>query len=119
MRNRSRVEIMGIILDVINGSDCFSKSQIMYKAILSYAQTREYMETLADSDLLLYDLTTQTYKLTENGVKFLQIYNEMSDMMNLSELSEQGQYQAHILEAERERGISLYKDGEDQRHKRL
>lgn len=94
MRNRSRVEIMGVILDAVNGSDCFSKSQIMYKAILSYAQTREYMENLADSGLLLYDLTKQTYKLTENGVKFLQIYNEISNMIDLSQLSEQGKYQA-------------------------
>ncbi len=101
MRNRSRIEIMGLILRAIDGGRS-SKNQIMYKAFLGYAQTKEYLENLSDSGLILYDLTSQKYKLTEKGKKFLQIYNEIDDMINLSQLSEQGQYQAAIWEEEEE-----------------
>ncbi len=97
MRNRSSIEIIGLILGAVNGG-CSSKSQIMYKAFLGYAQTREYVQTLTNINggLLTYDLTSQTYKLTEKGKRFLQIYNEINEMINLSQLSEQGQYQARI-----------------------
>ena len=91
---------MGQILQAINGGCCSSKSQIMYKAFLSYAQTREYIETLTDGGLLSYELTSQTFKLTEEGMRFLRIYDEIDDMINLAQLSEQGQYQALISEEE-------------------
>lgn len=107
MRNRSRIEIMGLILRVIDGGR-YSKNQIMYKAFLGYAQTKEHLENLTVSGLLLCDLTSQKYNLTEKGKRFLQIYNEIDDMIDLSHLSEQGQYQAGIWEEEGEE-ICLYR----------
>jgi predicted transcriptional regulator len=96
--HRSYLEIIGRILQVVNDGDYSSKNQIMYKVFLGYAQTRRYLENLTDSGFIIYDLTLQTYKLTEKGKEFLQIYKEIDDMMKLSHSSNIGQYVAWIEE---------------------
>ena len=90
MKNRSRIEIIGRILEAINVNGggrygCSSLTQIMYKAFLGFAQTKEYVTDLIDSDLLLYDLTSQTYRVTEKGMRFLQYYNQVDEMIGLSQ----------------------------------
>ncbi|MFL6382752.1 MAG: winged helix-turn-helix domain-containing protein [Nitrososphaeraceae archaeon] len=97
LKNRSRVEIAGLILQAVDGG-CSSKSQIMYKAFLGHAQTRDYVQNLTDIDLLIYNLSSHTYELTEKGKMFIQFYDEIDDMINLSQLSEQGKYQAGVWE---------------------
>jgi predicted transcriptional regulator len=89
MRNRGRVEIMGQILEVANG--CSSVTQIMHKAFLSHTQVKEYVNALIHNGLLRYDLTPQTYKITEKGMRFLQIYNEIDDMINVPRQPEKRQ----------------------------
>jgi predicted transcriptional regulator len=91
MKNRGRIEIIAQILEAANG--CSSITQIMYKAFLSHTQVKEYVKTLIDNGFLRYDLTSQTYKITKKGVRFLQLYNQMDDMVNLSQLYEQEQKQ--------------------------
>ncbi len=86
-RYRSRTEIVGQILQAV--SDCnsssssrgggISKTKIMYKTFLSYSQLKEYLLLLTGSGMLQYDETTQTYRVTEKGHKFLKIYNEIAD----------------------------------------
>ncbi len=87
MKNRGRIEIIGQILKAANGRSLFT--QIMYKAFLGHTQVKEYVQTLIDNDFLRYDLASQRYKLTEKGKRFLQLYSEMDDMVNLSQLYEQ------------------------------
>jgi predicted transcriptional regulator len=60
----------------------------MVKTNLSYAQLKEYTMTLCDKDLLRYDLDTHTFKTTEKGIRFLEIYYKLDDI-----LSEEGQQQ--------------------------
>ena len=81
MKYRSRTEIFSQILDASNGGG-IKKSKIMYKAFLSYAQLKEYLTLLTDSDLLHYDENTHTFKTTEKGLRFLDTYNQLGDVMN-------------------------------------
>ena len=78
-RYRNRIEIICQILEVANGG-VTKKIEIMYKANLSYTQLKEYGMVLAESDLLRYDLDKQTFKTTEKGLRFHEIYNKMSDV---------------------------------------
>jgi predicted transcriptional regulator len=55
MRYRSRIDIISHILEVANGGGV-TKTNIMYKAFLSYAQMNEYLTVLTKIDLLSYDL---------------------------------------------------------------
>jgi predicted transcriptional regulator len=84
MRNhRSRTEIVIRILEIVSGagSDGFTKYKIMYNAFLSYAQLKEYLTVLTDNDLLRYDLDSHTFKTTEKGLRFLETYNHMDDLI--------------------------------------
>jgi predicted transcriptional regulator len=52
----------------------------MYKANLSYAQLKDYLMTLSDKDLLSYDLDTHTFKTTEKGLRFLEVYGQLDQL---------------------------------------
>jgi predicted transcriptional regulator len=79
-RYRDKTEIVSQILEVANGSDT-KKIQIMYKANLSHHQLKEYLPILTESDFLRYNLNTQTFKTTEKGLRFLDAYNRIDDLM--------------------------------------
>jgi predicted transcriptional regulator len=76
--NRSRTERVALILDAANGGA--TKTKIMNKAFLSYAQLREYLSILIENNLLYRD-GTRTYKTTEKGLYFLKIHNEIGELL--------------------------------------
>jgi predicted transcriptional regulator len=79
MKYRSRTEIVSMILEAANGGA--TKTKIMYKAFLSYAQLREYLSVLIENNILEYLEGNQTYKTTEKGLNLLRMHNEMSELL--------------------------------------
>jgi predicted transcriptional regulator len=79
MTYRSRTDITAQILEAANGG--VTKTRIMYKALLGYDQLKEYLMLLAKSDLLRYDLVSRTFRTTEKGLKFLNLYNQIDQLM--------------------------------------
>jgi len=77
---RSRVEIISQILESAKGGDA-TKTKIIYNAFLSYYQLKEYLTILKECDLLSYDGQTHTFKTTKKGLRFLNFYNEISDVI--------------------------------------
>ena len=53
----------------------------MYKAFLSFAQLREYLTMLQDNGLIEFEGGRQTYRTTEKGMKLLEIYEKMSELV--------------------------------------
>ena len=82
MKYRSRTEIVAMILEAANGSA--TKTRIMYKAFLSYAQLREYLSVLIENNLLEYLEGSQNYKTTEKGLNFLKMHNEIGELLKTS-----------------------------------
>ncbi len=80
MKTRSRIDIISQILETANGG-VTTKIKIMYRTNLSYAQLKGYLMTLSDKGLLLYDLDTNTFKTTEKGLKFLEFYNMLDNVI--------------------------------------
>jgi predicted transcriptional regulator len=80
MKYRSRTEIASRILESAAGSGT-TKTKIMYKAFLSYAQLKEYLAVLEENGLLAYDKGEQVYKTTQKGSHFLSITNSLQGMM--------------------------------------
>jgi predicted transcriptional regulator len=78
MKYRSRTDICSQILDAANGGT--TKTKIMYKAYLSYAQLKEYLSVLIENGLLEYVEGQQLYRTSEKGLQFLRSYAQMSDM---------------------------------------
>ena len=79
MKYRSRTDIVGLILKAANGGA--TKTKIMYKAFLSYAQLKEYLTVLLENDLLEYEEGRQFLRTTEKGIRFLQMYNQFDEML--------------------------------------
>jgi predicted transcriptional regulator len=80
MKHRSRNNIIRDILDAASGGSA-TRTKIMYKAYLSFGQLKEYLSVLTDNGLLSYDTHTQTFKITEKGLRLLDAYNQMHDMI--------------------------------------
>ena len=81
MKYRSEIEITRQILEIANGRGV-TKTTVMYKGLLSYAQMKEYLILLADKGLLHYDEDARTFKTTEKGLRYLNVCSEIGDMMN-------------------------------------
>ncbi len=86
MPYRDRMEIVAQILQVVNdynGSRSsgggITKTKIMYKTFLSYSQLKEYLLLVTESGMLQYDGLTQTYRVTEKGLKFLKVHDQVVD----------------------------------------
>jgi predicted transcriptional regulator len=79
MKYRSRTEIISVILEAANGGA--TKTRIMYKAFLSYAQLKEYLSVLIENNVIEYLEGSQSYKTTEKGFKFLKMHNEIGELL--------------------------------------
>ncbi|HEX6647360.1 MAG TPA: winged helix-turn-helix domain-containing protein [Nitrososphaeraceae archaeon] len=79
MGNRSRTEIVAMILDAANGGE--TKTKIMYFAFLSYNQLNEYLSILIENNLIEYLGETKTFKTTEKGLFFLKMHNEIGELL--------------------------------------
>ena len=79
--NRSRDDIISDILEVASVGGIATKMGIMYKTFLSHAQMKNYLTYLTQHDLIEYDVGAQIYKTTEKGLRFLDTYGQMDDMI--------------------------------------
>ena len=79
MKYRSRTDITVLILEAANGGA--TKTKIMYKSFLSYAQLKEYLTMLLENELLEYEETLQNFRTTEKGLQLLQLYNKIDSLI--------------------------------------
>jgi len=72
---------MAEILEV--AMDGALKTQVMYRANLSFAQLNEYLKLMLDIKLLETVKNSQKtlYKTTAKGVRYLQSYREIRDLL--------------------------------------
>jgi len=79
MKYRSRTDFVSQLLEAANGGA--TKTKIMYKAYLSYAQLKEYLSVLVENGLLEFEKGTQTYKTTSKGLQFLKTYSQIGGLI--------------------------------------
>jgi len=80
MKYRSRTDIVATILEAANGGS--TKTKLMYKAYLSYAQLKEYLSILIENGLLEYGEGELKYKTTEKGLRIMRAYSELGEMVS-------------------------------------
>jgi len=78
-RNRFSI-IADILASAVNGT---SKTHLMYKARLSYAQLKKYTSKLVKLKLLKITVNRRPliYEATEKGKSFLEIYRELDELL--------------------------------------
>jgi len=80
-KRRDRLLIMAEMLEVAR--EGVLKTRIMYGANLSFAQLNEYLSLLLDLNLLkvIKNSSKTVYKTTEKGLRYLQSYKEISELL--------------------------------------
>ncbi len=83
MKYRSSTEIIDTILRSLDSGA--TRTRIMYKAYLSYSQLKEYLSLLQNRELLKYEEGSQVYTITEKGLRFMNAYDEIRELVSGSE----------------------------------
>ena len=84
MKYRGRFEIAATILEVAQAGNS-SKTRLMYGSFLSFAQINEYLSFLLSNALITRSDDTHIYALTEKGMRFLRVYDEIAELIPLDE----------------------------------
>jgi predicted transcriptional regulator len=71
-------EIAALILEAVVNSDRAIQTIIKYKAYPSHAQLKQFLSSLLEKGLTYYQKEDRLYTITEKGIHFLQLYNELS-----------------------------------------
>ena len=84
-KRRDRLYIIAEILVIAR--DRSLKTQIMYRANLSFAQLNEYLNFLMKRELLKRNMENGKtfYRTTAKGVKYLENYEEISNLLRRGE----------------------------------
>ena len=69
-------------MEAANGGT--TKTKIMYKAYLSYAQLKEYLAVLIENGLMARDVDGDLYRTTSKGIKFLETSRKLGGLLEVS-----------------------------------
>ncbi len=83
MKYRSRTEIIATILESVRSGS--TKTKIMYKAYLSYSQMKEYLQFIQENNLMEYESGAQIYRITDKGIQFLTVYEDIVCLVSPSD----------------------------------
>lgn len=68
-----------ILESAINGNP---KTRIMLSVGLSFYQLNEYLEVNLKSGLLTFESKNKIYRITDRGLKYLKLYDQLNDLMD-------------------------------------
>ncbi len=66
-----------MILEAANGGA--TKTKIMYKSYLSFAQLRDYLAMLTEQGLVEFDELGHRFKTTSKGLQVLRLQNQINE----------------------------------------
>jgi predicted transcriptional regulator len=75
-------EIIAEILECAQGGQGITKIRVMYEVQLSFAQIKEYLQYLQQCEMVSYDKQNRLFRTTIKGKKFLELYNEISELVS-------------------------------------
>jgi len=82
VKNRSRPDIIAIILEAANGG--ITKTKLLTRANLTSGQLKQYLDLLVDKKLLSElsdeDKRHVAYRTTEKGMRYLAIYSSLKSI---------------------------------------
>jgi predicted transcriptional regulator len=78
-RYRNRIDIIAQLLDA--ASSPTTKTKMMYKAMISYEQLKEYLVMLAENDLIVYDKPSGRFTTTDKGYQFMKRYEDLCKLI--------------------------------------
>jgi predicted transcriptional regulator len=80
MKYRSKIDLIAQMLEVASEGPVL-KTKIMYGALLSQSQLKGLLSLTLDAALLAHNKDEQTYQITQKGLRFLEKYNELANLL--------------------------------------
>ena len=80
MKHRSKEEIAALVLEAIVNTNRPTQTMIMYKAYLTHVQLKEFLASLMEKGLIEYHKLERIYTITEKGIHFLEVYNQLNQL---------------------------------------
>jgi predicted transcriptional regulator len=89
-KRRDKLGIISEILEIAKEGTL--KTQIMYKANLSYAQLNDYLKFMLKNGLLQKFVSSRkdVYAVTEKGIDFLQRHGELTELLKENDKGKNG-----------------------------
>lgn len=84
---RDRIAIIIAILEIGKTGEGSTKTAIMYRANLSHDQMKEYVRILTESKFLCYSLDTRKFKTAEKGLRVIEAYKRIEEMLKTGQVS--------------------------------
>jgi predicted transcriptional regulator len=111
LKHRTKEEIAALILEAVVNTNRATQTIIMYKAYLGHAQSKLFLSSLLEKGLIEYQKEDRLYTITEKGMHFLQVYNQLNQLQTSNVLNTTTEFQ--IIEPtqvanEHESGQSSY-----------
>ena len=80
MKHRSKEEIAALVLEAITHTNRATQTIIMYKAYLTHVQLKQFLSSLIETGLIEYHKLERIYTITEKGMHFLEVYNQLNQL---------------------------------------
>jgi predicted transcriptional regulator len=82
---KDRSQSIPLILELLNGQPT-TRNEIIRKSGLKYWKVKEYVSLLILSNPISYNEIDQTYKATAKGLYYLNLYNQMSELLPIIQI---------------------------------
>jgi predicted transcriptional regulator len=81
-KQRSKQEIYATLLESVAAEHRgIAVTRLMYSSRLSHHQLTHHLQVLLKHGLLEYNEQEKVYKITTRGLKFLELYTKMAEML--------------------------------------
>jgi predicted transcriptional regulator len=81
MKHRTEEEIAALILQSMASTDNrATQTIILHKAYLAFAQLKQFLVHLLEKGLIQYHQEQRIYTITQKGMLFLQVYNQLNQL---------------------------------------
>ena len=80
MKHRTKEEITALILEAISHTTRATQTIIMYKSYLTHVQLKQFLSSLTEKGLIEYHKEDRLYTITEKGMHFLEVYNQLNEL---------------------------------------
>jgi predicted transcriptional regulator len=80
LKHRTKEEITALILEAIVHTNRATQTIIMYKAYLTHVQLKQFLSSLSEKGLIEYHKEDRLYTITEKGMHFSQVYNQLNQL---------------------------------------
>jgi predicted transcriptional regulator len=101
VKHRTEEEISALILQSIaSTNNRATQTIILHKAYLAFAQLKRFLAHLLEKGLIQYHKEQRIYTITQKGMHFLQVYNQLNQLQvsNIFNSTNNQQYDESIYE---------------------